>query len=72
MKARKSYLKFPKDPLEKEMATRSRILAWKTPWTEEPGWLHSTGCKRIKKNLVTKQQQQSQRDTEWENQTSGL
>ena len=55
------------------MATHSRILVWKIPWTEEPGWLQSTGCKRIKKkNLVTKQQQQSQTDTEWENQTSGL
>ena len=27
------------DPLEKEMATHSSILAWKIPWTEEPGWL---------------------------------
>ena len=27
------------DPLEKEMATHSRILAWRIPWTEEPGWL---------------------------------
>ena len=26
------------DPLEKEMATHSSILAWKIPWTEEPGW----------------------------------
>ena len=29
------------DPLEKEMATLSTILAWKIPWTEEPGGLHS-------------------------------
>ena len=29
------------DPLEKEMATHSSILAWKTPWTEEPGRLYS-------------------------------
>ena len=29
------------DPLEKEMATHSSILAWRTPWTEEPGWLQS-------------------------------
>ena len=29
------------DPLEKEMATHSRILAWRIPWTEEPGGLHS-------------------------------
>ena len=29
------------DPLEKEMATHSAILAWRIPWTEEPGGLHS-------------------------------
>ena len=27
------------DPLKKEMATHSSILAWRIPWTEEPGWL---------------------------------
>ena len=31
------------DPLEKEMATHSSILAWKIPWTEEPGGLQFTG-----------------------------
>ena len=31
------------DPLEEEMATHSSIPAWKIPWTEEPGWLQSTG-----------------------------
>ena len=31
------------DPLEKEMATHSSILAWKIPWTKEPGELQSTG-----------------------------
>ena len=31
------------DALEKEMATHSRILAWRIPWTEEPGRLQSTG-----------------------------
>ena len=31
------------DALEKEMATHSSILAWKTPWTEEPGGLQSMG-----------------------------
>ena len=31
------------DPLEKEMATHSNILAWKIPWTEEPGRLQSMG-----------------------------
>ena len=31
--------------LEKEMANHSSILAWKIPWTEEPGGLQSMGCK---------------------------
>ena len=34
-----------KDPLEKEMATHSSILAWKIPWTEEPGGIESMGHK---------------------------
>ena len=34
------------DPLQKEMANRSSILAWRIPWTEEPGGLYSPwGCK---------------------------
>ena len=33
------------DPLEKEMATHSSILAWRIPWMEELGGLQSTGCK---------------------------
>ena len=35
------------DPLEKEMATHSTILAWRMPWTEEPGGLQSTGSQRV-------------------------
>ena len=35
------------DPLEKEMATDSSTLAWKSPWTEEPGRLQSMGLQRI-------------------------
>ena len=35
------------DPLEKEMATHSSILAWKIPWTEEHGRLQSTGSQRV-------------------------
>ena len=35
------------DPLEKEMATHSSTLAWKTPWTEERGGLQSTGSQRV-------------------------
>ena len=32
------------EPLEKEMVIHSNILAWRIPWTEEPGGLHSMGC----------------------------
>ena len=35
------------DPLEKEMATHSSILAWRIPWREEPGGLQSTGSQRV-------------------------
>ena len=41
------------DPLEKEMATYSSILAWRIPWTEEPGGLQSTGSQRVGHNEVT-------------------
>ena len=34
------------DPLEKEMATHSSILAWEIPWTEEPGGLQSRGSQK--------------------------
>ena len=34
------------DPLEKEMATHSSILAWRTPWTEEPGRFQSMGSQK--------------------------
>ena len=35
------------DPLEKEMAAHSRMLAWKIPWTEKPGRLQSMGSQRV-------------------------
>ena len=35
------------DALEKEMASHSSILAWKIPWTEEPGELQSMGSQRV-------------------------
>ena len=35
------------DPLEKETATHSSILAWRIPWTEEPGELQSMGSQRV-------------------------
>ena len=36
------------DVLEEEMATHSSILAWKIPWTEEPGGLQSKGLQRVR------------------------
>ena len=45
------------DPLEKEMATHSSVLAWEIPWMEEPGWLQSMGSQKVVHDLATKQQQ---------------
>ena len=36
------------DPLEKGMATHSSIIAWRIPWTEEPGRLQSMGSQRVR------------------------
>ena len=41
------------DPLEKEMATHSSTLAWKIPWTEEPGMLQSMGSQRVGHDWAT-------------------
>ena len=38
------------DPLEEDMATYSSILAWKIPWTEDPGGLPSTGSQKVRHN----------------------
>ena len=38
------------DPLEKDMAMNSSILAWRIPWTEEPGGLQSIGWQRVGHN----------------------
>ena len=47
---RKTWVPFLdwEEPLEKDMATHSSILAWRIPWTEEPGRLQSMGSKRIR------------------------
>ena len=42
-----SVLGFAKSPQE-GMATHSSVLAWKIPWTEEPGWLQSMGSQRVR------------------------
>ena len=52
------FLSLGGDLLEKEMAAYSSILAWKTPWMEEPGGLQSMGLLRVGHVLVTSQQQQ--------------
>ena len=44
------------DPLEKEKATHSSILAWEIPWTEEPDGLQSRGSQRVGHDLMTKEQ----------------
>ena len=46
------------DNLEKEMATHSSSVAWKIPWTEEPGGLQSKGLQKIEHDWVTKQANQ--------------
>ena len=38
------------DPLEKGMATHSSTVAWRIPWTEEPGGLQSTGSQRVRQD----------------------
>ena len=38
------------NPLEKGMATHCSILAWRIPWTEEPGWLQSTGLQTVRQD----------------------
>ena len=43
------------DPLEKEIATHSSILAWRISWTEEPGGLQSVGSRKVGHDLATKQ-----------------
>ena len=45
------------DPLEKEMATHSNILAWEILWTEEPGGLQSVKPQKVRHDLTTKQRQ---------------
>ena len=43
------------NPLEKEMATHTSILAWEALWTEEPGGLQTVGSQRVRCDLATKQ-----------------
>ena len=45
-----SSIPWLEEPLKKEMAILSSILAWRTPWTEEPGRLQSVGLQRVRYN----------------------
>ena len=47
------------DTLEENMATHSSILAWRIPWTEEPGGLQSMGSQRVRHDLATEQTNKS-------------
>ena len=44
------------DPLEKDMAAHSSILAWEIPWTGKPGGLQSMGLQRVRHDWAAKQQ----------------
>ena len=55
------------DLLEKGMATHSSILAWRIPWTEEPGGLQSMGFQRVGLDLATEQQQQQNHAKDFSN-----
>ena len=44
------YIKTERLRVEKEMATHSSILAWRIPWTEEPGRLQSMGSPRVRRD----------------------
>ena len=54
------------DPLEKEMATHSSILAWEIPWTEEPVGATVLGVTRVGHDLVKRQQHQDPLSWGWE------
>ena len=53
------------DPLEKEMATHSSILAWRILWTEEPGSLQSMGSQRVRHDWVTNTHPQNKNPLHW-------
>ena len=48
--ANASLIPGPEDPLGEGVATHSSILAWRIPWTEEPGGLQSLGSQRVRPN----------------------
>ena len=61
-----------KDPLEKETATLSSILAWEIPWTGAWWAVYSLWGRRVRHDLATKQQEQGRKGERWEAGTDGL
>ena len=53
------------DPLEKKMATHSNILAWEIPWTGGLAGYSPWGHKRVRRDLASKQQESSPKNTQW-------
>ena len=60
------------DPVKKEMATHSSILAWRIPWTEDPGGLQSMSLQTVGHNWVTEHKGKTEGRTEAANQYSVL
>ena len=56
MQGRQVWSQVWQDTLEEQMATHSSIIAWKIPWTEEPGSLHSVGSQRVGHDLAAEQE----------------
>ena len=53
------------DPLKKERATHSNIIAWEVSWTEEPGGLQSMGLQRVVHDLVTQHMSSIYKEKWW-------
>ena len=53
---RPGFYPWQEDPLEEEMEIHSSILAWRIPWTEEPGGLQSMGSQRVGHDKLLTQQ----------------
>ena len=53
------------DPLEEGMALHSSILAWRIPWTREPGGLQFMGLQRVEHDLVTKHHHHGWQEVFW-------
>ena len=62
----------PNNHVEKGMMTHSSIVAWRIPWTEEPGELQSMGSQRVTCNWATKHNSVSYHDTYFPDKQNGI